>query len=126
MELIDTLKMKSQMLESIPEFLVLIRPDLTVEWVSKKACRILGKTLAELTGQKCHMVMGIGGNVPCEDCPVAHVIETQQEYEAILTQGDDHYWYVHAGPIVNEVIGGIVGVAVLRRDIKDDTVSTGR
>jgi signal transduction histidine kinase len=104
-------------LDAIPDTLVQLAPDLTVQWANRGAARGVGRTLENLVGRRCHELWHCRP-APCDACPVQACLRSGRTEELCVVTPDDRAWDLRAVPVLDEsgVARGAVEVA---RDVTE-------
>jgi len=95
-------------LDAIPDSLMLLNPDLTVQWSNKK-----GK---DPVGLKCHQLLASLSQT-CRDCPVLKSFKTGIEEENLVTI-DGKIWHIRALPVMDSM-GRVQNVLELANDVSE-------
>ncbi|NIO17279.1 MAG: PAS domain S-box protein [Deltaproteobacteria bacterium] len=101
------------LLDAIPDALLLINPDLEVQWANKAATAVFSMEAAELIGRHCH-ALWYGNPAPCEDCHVQRSFRSRKEESAHRSTPDGKFWDVRAIPIKDEMgrVTYVINIAV--------------
>jgi signal transduction histidine kinase len=108
------------LLDAIPDFLVLLSPDLTIQWVNKNVALARGKSMTELTGQDCWRLWQSGkhGFAGCDDCPAIRTFRTGQAETARMSRPDGRIWDVRTFPVTDRH-GHLRNVMEISRDVTE-------
>jgi hypothetical protein len=63
------------LLDALPDCLVLLSPDLKIQWVNQHVALALGERLGELMEQHCWHLWN-SERTRCDDCPAARTLRT--------------------------------------------------
>lgn len=99
----------SPMLDMVSDLLCYLDSTMTVRWMNRAALTLLGRSLDEVVGQKCH-VLWHGKSKPCQACPAMRCMLTHAAAEGQISDDDGHSTYITAHPIIDPhgiVIGAI-------------------
>lgn len=105
-------------LDSMPDSVYLLDPDLRIKWINKKVEMIFNKQAEEIIGKHCYNFFH-GKNTPCSVCPVqkAFISGNVESQERKLKNG--LIFEIRAVPIKNE-IGEVRNVIEIARDITEE------
>jgi len=106
---------KETILDSLAELVVHQDRDLNVLWANRAACESVGRTRAQVIGQRCYHLWG-EGDESCKDCPVVKAIEAGCRTEVQKTTPDGRTWVIQAAPIRDEE-GHVVGGTEIALDV---------
>ncbi len=105
------------LLDAIPDSLILLSPDLEIEWANK-SCKCGNGTNAR-GGTKGHCYdICHGQKSVCEDCPTLKSFETGEAAESRITRPDGRINVVRAYPIKDET-GKVTKVIEIATDVTD-------
>ncbi|MHC1721950.1 MAG: ATP-binding protein [Aminipila sp.] len=95
-------------IDSIGGMLVILRPDMSIINMNKKAIAVLGKPRTEVQGRKCHEVL-MGCDKVCKDCAIQEAIITKSTQLSRMVLGNDivqkiYYPVIDANGQVDEII----------------------
>lgn len=103
-------------LDAMPETIMLIAPDMTVEWANRGALRQF-KHCSSLSDQYCFEAWR-GLEAPCQGCPVKRCFVSGEAEEEILHDSEGRTWVVRAYPLKDEQ-GTVINVIDVARDISE-------
>jgi PAS domain S-box-containing protein len=105
------------LLDAIPDRLLLLSPELKVQWTNKGARSEMGRETSDLTGEYCYRLWH-GRSVPCECC---HALLSFQSGNVEGSQHrtlDGRHWDSRAFPI-KDANGKVESVITVARDVTD-------
>jgi signal transduction histidine kinase len=102
------------LLDTIPDSITLISPDLKVIWANKGA---VAASPPRLHGRTCHEIWH-DCPTPCGGCPALKSIRSGRMESARVTSPDGRHWDIRTVPIVKEG-GAIEGVIEVASDITE-------
>jgi len=103
-------------LDAIPDNLLLITPELKIEWVNRVILTSTGKEASEFIGKHCYQIWH-SRSEPCEVCPVQRSFLSQQpDFQEIRNRGK--IFEIYSVPIIDET-GKVKGVVELARNVTE-------
>jgi PAS domain S-box-containing protein len=103
---------------SLEEVMLIIDRDYNIENINEIGLKLLGKSKAEVIGQKCYQVIS-GADSPGEDCPCRKSLETKKvESLDLYEERFGKYYSIKSSPIFDDN-GEIIKCVDLRRDITE-------
>ncbi len=109
------------LLDAIPDTLLLLSPDLKVQWANKGAASILHKEVSELTGQHCYKLWH-NRSAPCEDCHAIRSFNTGKVEISQRSTSDGRFWDSRVFPIKEED-GKVKNVISIIRNITERKIA---
>jgi PAS domain S-box-containing protein len=106
---------KIAILDSLLEHVIYNDGKMRILWANKAACESAHMKREDLIGRYCHEVWA-DRQSPCEDCPVAKALETEQVQIADKMTPDGRWWHIQGHP-VRDHSGQIVGATEITLDI---------
>jgi PAS domain S-box-containing protein len=105
------------LLDSIPDNLILLSPELKIIWANKAAASTFAKDVSELTGRYCYELW-CNNSSPCENCPTLISLHTGKEENSNISTPEGRLWNIRAFPLKDET-GKVKNVIELTRDITE-------
>ncbi|MBE9503905.1 MAG: PAS domain-containing protein [Proteobacteria bacterium] len=105
------------LLDAIPDRLVLLSPDLTVQWTNKNSSLEQNNGMMEPLNVNCYELWQ-KASAPCEMCPSLSSFKTGEVAESIMKRDDGALYEVRAVPIKNES-GDVVNVIEICSDVTE-------
>jgi signal transduction histidine kinase len=100
------------LLDALPDCLVLLAPDLTLQWGNMPVRRALDPRLA---APACWCWLHSGA-AQCEDCPAARTLRTGHAAQARVSRPDGRLWEISTTPLLDRH-GHVTNVLELSRDV---------
>ena len=104
-------------LDGITSKIAFVNPDLELMWVNRVAADSAGKTIEEMLGRKCHVLL-CGWDKPCDECPCLTAFETRVAQHSVIQSADHKWWDIRAEPVFDEN-NDLVGAMAIAQDITD-------
>lgn len=105
------------LLDTIPDFIILLSPELKIIWTNNASSKMFNKTNDELEGKYCYNVL-LNRTEPCESCPAQRVLRSfGVETERIKTS-DGKILDIRAAPVMEDK-GQITAIIEIARDITE-------
>jgi PAS domain S-box-containing protein len=105
------------LLDALPDFLVLLSPDLKIQWVNQHVALALGESMAELTEQYCWHFWD-GERRRCDDCPAARTLRTGKPERVRLSRPDGRIWDVRTFTL-RDTHGQVRNIVEMCRDVTE-------
>ena len=105
------------LLDAIPDRLVLLSPDLTVQWTNKNSSLEQNNGIMEPLNGNCYELWQ-KASAPCENCPPLSSFKTGEVEESTIKVEDGKLFEVRAVPIKNES-GDVVNVIEISSDVTE-------
>ena len=105
------------LLDCFPDFLVLVSPDLTINWANTVALNVAGLEAGEIAGRHCYQVWH-GREIPCMECLVRHTFATGEPGHRVFLAPGGLWIDLRSVPIVDEN-GRVEKVFEVGRDITE-------
>lgn len=103
------------LLDGIPDRLILLTPELKIQWANKAFATHAGKKTSELYGEYCYALC-CRTFVPCRDCPALISFKSGREEITRVMNSEGRVFDKRALPIIDEA-GEIKSVVEITRDI---------
>jgi two-component system NtrC family sensor kinase len=105
------------LLDAMPDQIVLLSPELVVQWANRSAAEKTRIGLPELAGRFCYQLRD-GRSSPCEECPALKTFRTGEIGYRQYTDPNGRVWEVKAFPI-REGDGEVKNVIEVSTDITE-------
>ncbi len=102
------------LLDTIPDSITLVSPDLKVIWANKGAA---AACLPHLHGRYCHEIWH-DRSTPCGDCPALKSFRSGRMESGRVTSPDGRHWDIRTVPVVKEG-GAVEGVIEVASDVTE-------
>lgn len=109
------------LLETIPDALLVLSPDLKVRWANRGASSTLGRPLSELADKHCY-ILWRNSSEPCPDCPALKCFMTGEIEVSQRSTPDGRHWDSRVLP-VPDADGSVRSVISIVRDVTEHTLA---